>query len=106
MDAGIYAGMRVYVKTAYEQKRTPQDVPGAWVRPKVPSKRDGRRGTRRAWKRKNAPHRCWLYREPADVLIVGSHTMIVTPSQLQEIQAAIRNGGAAHFGNPSITPST
>jgi hypothetical protein len=33
-----------------------QEVERVWVRPKVPSKLAGRRGSRRAWKRANPPH--------------------------------------------------
>ena len=75
-----YAGLKVSVVDAQKQARTSRDIRGPWVRPKVPSKRDGRRGTRRAWKQKNAPHFVMLYREPDGVLRFGDQ-IIVTPKQ-------------------------
>lgn len=83
------AGMKISVVDAQTQARTPRDVEGPWVRPRCMSKRSGRRGTRRGWKRKNPPHRVWLYREPTDVLIIDARMMgmmgekfiIATPQQ-------------------------
>lgn len=90
------------VMTADEQHRTPRDVPVMWTRPKVPSKRNGRRGTRRAWKRAHPPHMLFAYREPNDILMVtgsaltlsfgrvhasGPDIMIVTPAQMALIEA-------------------
>ena len=76
-----FAGMKVMVKDAQEQMRTPRDVRGPWVRPgRVPSKLRGRKGTRRAWKRSNPPRYVWLFREPEDVLQFG-RTVMVTPRQ-------------------------
>jgi hypothetical protein len=80
--------MRVVVKDAQEQRRTARDVRGAWVRPKVPSKLKGRKGTRRAWKRRNAPHYLWHYREPTDVLVLGGSMIIATPQQYDAIRRA------------------
>jgi hypothetical protein len=75
--------MTVRIVDAQVQARTPCDVRGPWVRPRVPSKRAGRRGTRRAFKRKrcNQPHFVMLYREPTDVLIIHNRTIIATPLQ-------------------------
>ena len=78
---GSFAGMMVRVVGAQDQRRTVCDVRGPWVRPKVPAKRQGRRGTRRAWKRRNAPHFVMLFREPDDVLVIGQRTIIATPRQ-------------------------
>ncbi len=82
-------GIRFLVKDAQQQRRTPRDVKGPWVRPKVPPKRHGRRGTRRAWKRKHPPHRVWLYREPTDILMLDGIAMIVTPAQLRAIETRL-----------------
>lgn len=78
---GSFAGMSIRIVDAQDQRRTACDVRGPWVRPKVPSKRDGRRGTRRAWKRANPPHYVYLYREPTDVLVLHGRTIIATPAQ-------------------------
>lgn len=78
---GMFAGMLVRVIDAQNQQRTARDVQGPWVRPKVPAKRQGRRGTRRAWKRRNPPHFVMLYREPEDVLVIGKRIIIATPQQ-------------------------
>ena len=66
------------------------DVRGPWVRPKVPSKAAGRRGTRRAWKRRNAPHHVMLYREPDDVLVIHGRTIVATPLQADALRRATR----------------
>jgi len=84
-----FNSMRVRIVDAQQQRRTQRDVRGPWVRPKVPSKLDGRRGTRRAWKRRNAPHYVMLYREPTDVLRFGD-TIIVTPLQADYIRRETR----------------
>lgn len=83
---GVFGGMRVLVKDAQEQRRTACDVKGPWVRPKVPNKRIGRKGTRRMWKRLNAPHYIYYYREPTDVLVLGGSTIIATPRQYDAIK--------------------
>lgn len=82
-----FAGMMVIIVGAQEQRRTARDVRGSWVRPKVPSKLDGRRGTRRAWKQRNSPHYVMLYREPTDVLVFGDK-IIVTPVQADALRRA------------------
>lgn len=83
---GTFGGMRVIVKDAQEQRRTSCDVRGPWVRPKVPSKQIGRKGTRRMWKRRNAPHYVYYYREPTDVLVLAGSTIIATPQQYDAIR--------------------
>jgi hypothetical protein len=65
------------VVPADRQCRTPLDVPAGTRRtsPRPPPKARGRRGTRKAWKRRNPPRtvQVFTYREPVDVLvIVGS----------------------------------
>lgn len=90
--AGLF-GVEVRVLTAEQQKRTPRDVRGPWVRPKCRSKAKGRKGTRRGWKRLNPPHRLWFYREPEDVLkfndpLTRRPTIIVTPRQKAALVAA------------------
>ena len=87
MMVGVtYGGMTVQIVDAQDQRRTRRDVPGAWLRPKVPSKRRGRKGTRRQFKRAHPPGRSWLYREPTDVLVIHGKTMIVTPQQANELR--------------------
>lgn len=85
-----FNGTTVYVKDAQEQMRTPRDVKGPWVRPRCPSKLAGRKGTRRGWKRKNAPHRVWLFREPTDVVVFDHGVVVVTPKQWHKIQGATK----------------
>ncbi len=85
---GGFAGMAVQIVDAQKQARTPRDVRGPWVRPKVPSKANGRRGTRRSWKRKNSPHYVMLYREPDDVLVIGGKTIIATERQADDLRRA------------------
>ena len=85
-----FAGMQVQIVDAQQQRRTARDVRGPWVRPKVPSKRDGRRMPRRMWKRRNAPHFVMLYREPTDVLVLGNNTIIATPIQADYLRREIR----------------
>lgn len=82
---GMYGGMRVTILDAQQQARTARDVRGPWVRPKVPNKRTGRKGTRRMWKRANAPHYVYYYREPDDVLVLGQ-TIFATPRQADYIR--------------------
>lgn len=90
---GSFAGMSVRIIDAQQQRRTSRDVRGPWVRPTVPSKRAGRQGTRRAWKRKNMPHYVWYYREPDDVLVIHGRTIIATPKQADAMRrAAIERG--------------
>lgn len=88
-----FAGMQVIEMDAQQQARTVRDVlgPRAWVRPKVPSKLAGRRGTRRAWKRHHSPHwaQTMLYREPTDVLVLGGTKIIATPLQMDALRRAI-----------------
>jgi hypothetical protein len=89
------------VRTAAEQMRTACNVPLAWVRPKVPAKRQGRRGTRRAWKRKHPPHMTFTYAEPDDILVMSARAMagtaedwlwptadvcLVTPAQMAALE--------------------
>lgn len=81
-----FGGMRVIIKDAQEQRRTVRDVKGPWVRPKVPNKRIGRKGTRRDWRRRNAPHFVYYYREPSDVLVLGGTTILATPMQADFIK--------------------
>jgi hypothetical protein len=85
---GRFNGMTVRIVDAQDQMRTARDVRGPWVRPKVPSKVAGRRGTRRAWKRRNAPHYIMLYREPCDVLVIGGGIIIATPIQADALKRA------------------
>ncbi len=81
-----YAGMTVRVIDAQKQCRTARDVRGPWIRPKVPSKAAGRKGTRRAFKRCNVPHFVMLYREPTDAIMIGNHTVILTPTQMDWVR--------------------
>lgn len=84
-------GLKLIVMTADQQRRTPRDVRGPWVRPKCISKARGRKGSRRAWKRLNPPHWLWFYREPEDVIsyqLDGQRTVIVTPRQKQALMTA------------------
>ena len=90
-NVGHFAGMRVHVVDAQDQRRTPRDVRGVWVRPRCPSKAAGRRGTRRAWKRRNAPHYVMLYREPADVLVIHGQMIVATPTQAAMLRAATKD---------------
>lgn len=83
---GTFGGMTVQIVDAQQQARTRRDVRGPWVRPKVPSKLDGRKGTRRQFKRRNAPHFVMLYREPDDVLVIQDRTIIATPLQADAIR--------------------
>ena len=53
-------------------------------------KRTGRWGTRRMWKRRNAPHYVMLYREPTDVIKLHN-TIIVTPGQWDMIKRETRS---------------
>lgn len=95
-----FNGMDVLVKDAQQQRRTPRDVKGPWVRPRVPSKRAGRRGTRRAWKRRNPPHQVWYFREPDDLVVMDRAFMfpprhgkiiIATPRQWDAIRKQIKH---------------
>lgn len=82
-----FAGMQFEVKDAQEQCRTPRDVRGPWVQPgRVPSKRDGRKGTRRTWKRAHPPGYVWYYREPEDILVFNGRSAWVTPRQWDAIK--------------------
>ena len=85
-----FGGMWVTIATAQQQRRTARDIPGPWVRPRVPNKRIGRKGTRRMWKRSHPPHRVMLYREPTDVLVVGGSTIIATPFQADALRKTTR----------------
>lgn len=81
-----FAGMQVHIMDAQLQMRTIRDVKGPWLRPKVPSKRIGRKGTRRSWKRDNPPHCALFYREPGDVLILNNKVIIATPAQADALR--------------------
>lgn len=83
---GTFGGMDVRIVDAQQQRRTERDVCGPWVRPKVPNKAAGRKGTRRMWKRRNAPHYVMLYREPTDVLVIHGRTIIATPLQADALR--------------------
>lgn len=92
-----YAGMEVRIIDAQQQARTARDVRGPRVRPKVPSKAIGRRGTRRAWKRANQPHFVMYYREPDDLLVLDHWKLfgprpvvIATPAQADALRRATR----------------
>lgn len=78
--------MQVLIVDAQKQRRTAQDVRGPWIRPKTPSKLAGRKGTRRIWKRSNAPHYVMFYREPTDVLVIGGTKIIATPMQADALR--------------------
>lgn len=83
-----YGGMQVREVDAQAQARTARDVRGSWVRPRCPNKREGRKGTRRQWKRRNAPHFVMLYREPTDVLVIENRIIIATPTQADMLRRA------------------
>jgi hypothetical protein len=85
---GAFGGMQVRILDAQKQARTACDVQGPWVRPKVPSKRTGRKGTRRMWKRANPPHHVMFYREPTDVLVLQGRFIIATPLQADALRRA------------------
>lgn len=87
-----YAGMNIQVVDAQQQRRTPRDVRGPWVRTRVPSKRTGRKGTRRLFKQKHPPGFVWFYREPSDVLVIEGKTIIATPQQADELRHASSTG--------------
>lgn len=86
-------GVKVIVLDAQQQRRTARDVRGPWVRPRTPSKKSGRTGSRKRWKRLNAPHYLWFYREPEDMLRYpdpwsGAPTIIATPRQAEALRRA------------------
>jgi len=83
---GRFTGMDVWIIDAQKQKRTPCDVRGAWVRPRCPSKTVGRKGTRRMWKRRNAPHYIMHYREPTDLVVIHNRVIIATPLQAEALR--------------------
>lgn len=85
------SGMDIRIVDAQRQARTTRDVRGPWIRPKVPNKTKGRRGTRRIWKRRNAPHYIYYYREPTDVLVLAGRTIIVTPLQADALRRQTRS---------------
>lgn len=85
---GAFGALKIVQVDAQKQARTPRDVKVAWLRPKVPSKLNGRKGTRRGWKRRNAPHWLLAYREPTDVLVLNNETIIATPTQYAALRAA------------------
>lgn len=85
----MFGGMQIVVKDAQQQMRTTRDVEGPWIRPRVPSKGAGRKGTRRIWKRRHPPHRVYLYREPDDVIVLYGHMIIATPRQADFFRRAI-----------------
>jgi hypothetical protein len=89
-DPKTFMGMRVVIRDAQQQARTARDVPGTRVRLKMPTKKAGRRGTRRAWKRSHPPHWLYYYREPTDVLVLRDASLvIVTPRQYDIVRRAI-----------------
>jgi len=92
-----YAGMAVQIVDAQQQRRTPRDVRGPWLRPKVPSKACGRKGTRRQFKRKNPPCFIWFYREPSDVLVLYGRTIIATPSQADALRRSVLQHESGHY---------
>jgi hypothetical protein len=101
-----FGGMQCVIKDAQEQARTPRDVRGPWTRPgRVPSKRVGRKGTRRAWKRAHPPGYVWYYREPTDVLVLNGQMAIATPRQWDAIKRATPCGNAGP-SSLSLRPST
>lgn len=85
-----FNGMQILIVDAQRQGRTERDVKGPWIRPRVPSKLDGRKGTRRAWKRRNAPHYVMCYREPTDVLVLHERQIIATPQQADALRRVTR----------------
>jgi hypothetical protein len=88
LGSNPFGGLKVIEVDAQRQARTARDVKVAWVRPKVPSKRNGRKGTRKGWKRKHPPHWTFAYREPEDVIVFQGRTIIVTPRQMAAIERA------------------
>lgn len=86
----MFAGMQVRIVDAQQQARTPRDILGEMVRPRTPSKRAGRRGTRRNWKRTHPPHRVLYYREPTDVLVIQNRLIIATPAQADQLRRETR----------------
>lgn len=74
-----FGGLAITVLDAQQQRRTACDVRDRWVRPRCPSKRAGRRGTRRGWKRRNPPRWTYAFRE-----MQGE--VIVTPGQLSALR--------------------
>ena len=86
-----FNGMDVRIVDAQQQCRTERDVRGPWVRPKVPPKCAGRKGTRRVWKRKNSPHYIMLFREPDDVLVLYGRLIIATSKQWHALR--LNRGG-------------
>lgn len=104
----MFGGLEIRVIDAQRQMRTIRDVKVAWLRPKVPSKRSGRKGTRRDWKRKNPPHWLMAYREPEDVLVLYGRIVIATPLQEDALRKATkpvneRRTMANLFGDPSLS---
>lgn len=106
-------GIEVQILTAAEQRRTACDVPAGWVRPRVPSKAAGRKGTRKAWKRRrsNWPHMTFTYREPNNMLLISSGArtlgwdraekpdlLIVTPEQAKAVEKAMVEETRGHQG--------
>lgn len=88
---GPFGAMQVIVQDAQQQRRTPLYRTDIWIRPgRVPSKLAGRRGTRRAWKRKHPPHWLWAHEEPTDVLVIQDRTVIATPAQYYAIRKAAK----------------
>jgi hypothetical protein len=86
---GPGAAIEYIVVDAQGQQRTRRDVPIGRVRPRVPAKADGRRGTRRAWKRLHPPRVAYGYREPTDMLTFsrdGRLCIVCTPSQRLAIE--------------------
>lgn len=89
MVGPMFGAMTVSVVDAQTQARTARDVRGPWVRPRCPNK-GGRKGTRRQWKRRNAPHFVMVYREPDDVLVIHGRTIVATPAQADALRRASR----------------
>lgn len=96
MNLAPLFGVQLRVMDAQQQRRTPCDVRGPWVRPKCRSKAAGRKGTRRGWKRRNPPHWLWFYREPEDVIQFTDPTtrapvIIVTPRPKDALMKATKD---------------
>jgi hypothetical protein len=70
---------------------------------RVPTKAAGRKGTRRAWKRKHPVGLRWRYGpvEPANMLRMGDR-VIMTHRQHAAVMAAISTGNARDGASPKI----
>lgn len=69
-----------------------------WVRPRVPSKADGRRGTRREWKRRHPPG--WQRIGEPDTYLLDQRVLAMTSAKYAELeQRVIRNLVNAYSGD-------